>query len=129
MAHGGPKRHRSAGGLAPWQLARVTDHLHAHLDGTVSLTELAGLVGLSVFHFARAFKASTGLAPHQFQISLRMERARLLLARSPQSITEIAHALGYDSSQSFARAFRAAHGITPSDYRKDRVRRSPACSG
>jgi AraC family transcriptional regulator len=105
------------GGLAPWQLSRVTDHLHAHVDAPVSLADLAALTGLSVFHFARAFKASTGIAPHQFQITLRMDRARLLLCRSTLPVTDIALALGYDSSQSFSRAFRIAHGTTPTRYR------------
>jgi AraC family transcriptional regulator len=105
------------GGLAPWQLARVTDHLHAHAADPVSLADLAGLTGLSVYHFARAFKASTGIAPHQFQVSLRMERARLRLSGSAEPVTDIALSLGYDSSQSFSRAFRIAHGTTPTQYR------------
>lgn len=106
-----------AGGLAPRRLARVTDHLHAHMAAPVTLSDLAALTGLSTFHFARAFKTSTGLAPHQFQISLRMERARLRLSRTTDPITDIALSLGYDSSQSFSRAFRIAHGTTPSRYR------------
>jgi AraC family transcriptional regulator len=111
------KRRVPSGGLAPWQLARVTDHLHAEVGAAVSLADLAALTGLSVFHFARAFKTSTGIAPHQFHLSLKMERARLLLARSRAPVTEIALGLGYDSSQSFARAFRLAQGTTPSRYR------------
>jgi AraC family transcriptional regulator len=105
------------GRLAPWQLARVTDHLHANVAAPVSLAELAELTGLSVYHFARAFKTSTGIAPHQFHLSLRMERARLRLSRSAEPVTDIALSLGYDSSQSFARAFRIAHGTTPTQYR------------
>ncbi len=113
-------RHRlraPSGGLAPWQLARVTDHLHDHVAEAVSLADLAALCGLSVFHFARAFKTSTGIAPHQFHISLRMERARLCLSRSDSPVTEIAMSLGYDSSQSFSRAFRIANRVTPSQFR------------
>lgn len=117
MAGAQRKLRAPAGGLAPWQLARVTDHLHAHVAAPVSLAELAGLTGLSVYHFARAFKTSTGIAPHQFQVSLRMERARLHLACSAEPVTDIALSLGYDSSQSFARAFRIAHGTTPTKYR------------
>jgi AraC family transcriptional regulator len=111
------KRRAPSGGLAPWQLARVTDHLHAEVGALVSLADPAALTGLSVFHFARAFKSSTGIAPHQFHLSLKMERARLQLARSMASVTDIALGLGYDSSQSFARALRLAHGTTPSRYR------------
>lgn len=110
------------GGLAPWQLTRVTEHLHARHAEAVSLAELAALVGLSVFHFARAFKISTGLPPHRFQTAIRMERARLLLATTSRPVTEIAFALGYDSSQSFARAFRAAHALSPTRFREARDR-------
>lgn len=111
------------GGLAPWQLARVTEYLYAHLTEPVSLVDLASLVNLSVFHFARAFKASTGIAPHQFHVSMRMEQARLLLSRSDRPITDIALHLGYDSSQSFARAFRGANACSPSHYRLARAGR------
>jgi AraC family transcriptional regulator len=118
LLHGAQRRLPvPSGGLAPWQLARVVDHLHAHATEAVSLADLSMITGLSVFHFARAFKASTGIAPHQFQVSLRMESARRALSRSATPITEIALAVGYDSSQSFARAFRSAHGMTPSQYR------------
>ncbi|MBU0834690.1 MAG: AraC family transcriptional regulator [Alphaproteobacteria bacterium] len=117
MAQSQRKLRAPTGGLAPWQLSRVSDHLHARVDQPVSLADLAALTGLSVYHFARAFKASTGIAPHQFQVSLRMDRARMLLSRSTLTITEIALSLGYDSSQSFARAFRIAHGTTPTCYR------------
>ncbi len=117
LSGSGRRLRAPSGGLAPWQLARVTDHLHHHYAQAVSLADLAALCGLSVFHFARAFKTSTGIAPHQFQISLRMERARLHLSRSTAPITEIALSLGYDSSQSFSRAFRLANRMTPSQFR------------
>ena len=110
------------GGLAPWQLGRVTEYLQEHHADAVSLRELASLVDLSVFHFARAFKISTGLPPHRYQTAVRMERARLLLATTSAPVTEIALSLGYDSSQSFARAFRAAHAISPTRFRRSRER-------
>lgn len=110
-------------GLAPWQAARVTDYLHTHLAEPVSLAELAALVGLSVFHFARAFKQTTGLPPHRFHTALRMERARLLLATTSEPVTQIGLALGYDSSQSFARAFRGTHAVSPRRFRQSLVER------
>ncbi|MGP9819701.1 helix-turn-helix transcriptional regulator [Salinarimonas sp. NSM] len=110
------------GGLAPWQLSRATEYLQEHHAEAVSLRELATLVDLSVFHFARAFKISTGLPPHRYQTAIRMERARLLLATTSAPVTEIAFALGYDSSQSFARAFRGTHAISPTRFRQQRER-------
>jgi len=67
-------------GLAPWQERRAKDLMDATLQ--VSLTELADECGLSVAHFARAFKRSTGMAPHQWQIARRLSRAQALLAAS-----------------------------------------------
>jgi regulatory helix-turn-helix AraC family protein len=53
------------GGLAPWQLRRATELMNARLDGRLPLTRLAGECGLSVRHFARAFRQSTGMPPHR----------------------------------------------------------------
>jgi AraC family transcriptional regulator len=49
------------GGLAPWQARRCIEYLHDHASDSVSLEQLAALVGLSPFHFARAFKQTTGV--------------------------------------------------------------------
>lgn len=62
------------GGLAPWQERRCTEYLNDHPSENVGLEHLAGLVGLSPFHFARAFKQSTGVPPHRFQLDLRITR-------------------------------------------------------
>lgn len=110
------------GGLARWQERRVIDYLRDHLAEDTGIPELAALVGLSPFHFARQFRASTGLPPVAYQRRLRVERAQELLMRTELSVTEIAFATGYDSSQAFARAFRQAVGASPSEWRRDRRR-------
>jgi len=106
------------GGLAPWQVKRVTSHLNEHLAEDVSLADLAALVGLSTFHFCRAFKQSTGLPPHRWQVARRIERARELLESSNLPVTEVAARVGYDDPTLLARAFRKAVGVSPSDYRR-----------
>lgn len=65
----------AAGGLAPWQLRRVTDFIHDHLDAPVSLTQLAQLADLSSSQFARLFKLSTGLPTYRYQMRARINRA------------------------------------------------------
>lgn len=105
------------GGLAAWQSDRVISYMHEHLDHPVSLSQLAALVGLSPWHFARAFRASHGQPPHRFFVQLRLEKARELLAGSRLPVTEIAVLTGY-SSQQLARHFRQCWGCTPSDYRR-----------
>jgi AraC family transcriptional regulator len=68
------------GGLAAWQQRVIATHIDEHLAEQISLTTLAGLVGLSPYHFCRAFRQSFGTPPHRYHSSHRIERARTLLA-------------------------------------------------
>ncbi|MCP1727579.1 AraC family transcriptional regulator [Natronospira proteinivora] len=105
------------GGLTAWQSKQVMDYMRAHLDRPLSLRELAGVVNLSPWHFARTFRESHGLPPHRCLTHLRLEMARELLSQSQQSVTEIANAVGY-SSQHLARHFRRHLRCSPSEYRR-----------
>lgn len=113
-----PLRLIARGGLAPWQVRRCTDYLNDHASENIGLESLAALVGLSPYHFARAFKHSTGLPPHQYQLNLRVAQAKALLERTDILVTEIAFDVGYESSQALARLFRREVGMSPSDYRR-----------
>jgi AraC family transcriptional regulator len=108
------------GGLAPWQVRRVKEVMMADLAADQSLGALAAQVGLSPFHFARAFKKSVGIPPHAYQVRLRLEHAEALLLGTARSVTEIAMIVGYESSQALARAFHRTRGCTPSDFRRMR---------
>jgi AraC-type DNA-binding domain-containing proteins len=103
-------------GLADWQLRRVMEKLESMQD--ISLAGLASVANLSPYHFARAFKQTTGLPPHHFQLMRRIERAKELLTSTHLSVTEVALGVGYGSSQTLARAFRKEVGTTPIDYRR-----------
>jgi AraC family transcriptional regulator len=105
------------GGLSPSQVRRVTEYIQSHLDEDIRLQTLADLVGRSRFHFCRAFRKVTGYTPHQVLMRLRVRRACELLASSTMSITEVGMAVGYQTSSSFAQAFRIVTGETPSRYR------------
>ena len=107
------------GGLAGWQQKKVADYIEDRLDKEISLRDLAALVQLSPFHFARAFKQSFGEPPHRYQMGRRMERAKALLKVPAQTVTEVALMLGYAETSSFTSAFRRLVGVTPSDYRRD----------
>ncbi|CAN7772856.1 AraC family transcriptional regulator [Variovorax sp. LjRoot290] len=111
-------RRAAAGGLSPSHLRRVFDAMNADLSSEVSLANLARMVGLSYHHFCHAFKASTGVPPHQWLIEARVKRACELLRTTTDSISDISAAVGYDDPTQLARVFRARRGTTPQLYRR-----------
>jgi AraC-like DNA-binding protein len=112
---------RSRSGLAPWQQRRATEYLADHLSAAVTLTDIAQTAGLSAFHFARMFKKSTGSPPHAYQRRLRCQKAKELLTLTDLGVGDIAAAVGYDTPQAFARMFRSEVGVSPSEYRRERL--------
>jgi AraC family transcriptional regulator len=114
-----PVKPQPTGGLSRHQLRRVLDYVRAHLGGDLSLPELSGVIGLSAYHFFRAFRASVGVSPHQHVIGQRIGEARRLLAARRLSIAEVALALGFADQSHFAEAFRKATGTTPGRYRQE----------
>ncbi|WP_274864133.1 helix-turn-helix domain-containing protein [Serratia marcescens] len=108
------------GGLAPAVARRVREYIASHLDRPLLLADLAVQAGLSEYHFARMFKHSTGLAPHQFVMRARLQRAEQLLRHSQQPITEIALACGFSSASHFSNRFKAAYGFAPLQVRQGR---------
>lgn len=109
------------GGLADWRLRRAMDLLDARWADDVGLAELAEQAGLSPGHFASLFRRATGLSPHQWLIRRRIAEACAMLGDPRRSVTEVALACGFASSQHFATLFRERMGITPSAYRRDRL--------
>lgn len=104
--------------LAGWQLRRATDFIEENCLRNIRLEELAGLVGLSQSHFSHAFKASTGMAPHQWQVNARLRRAKTLIRRGNLSLIDIAVETGFADQAHFTRVFRKNFGITPANWRK-----------
>lgn len=106
------------GGLTAWQLRVVKALIDANLDGNVSLQYLASACHLSPMHLAHAFKKSTGVAPHQWLLLRRTERAKSLLAGSAMSLADIALECGFADQSHFTRVFRRATSVTPGLFRK-----------
>lgn len=106
------------GGLADWQVKKVTGWMREHLDEEIGLEELAALVGLSRFHFCTAFRKATGHTPHAWLVMQRIGEARRLLAMPELPVTEIALAVGYQTPSAFTAAFRKLVGTTPSEFRR-----------
>ncbi len=101
------------GGLAPHLRRRLVDYIEQHLDQPLALGELARLVALSEYHFARMFSTSFGLPPHRYVLQRRLLRARELLQHSALPLGEIALACGFASASHFSNRFRQAFGAAP----------------
>jgi AraC family transcriptional regulator len=108
------------GGLPVWRQKRVVEFIEEHLAEEISLAALAGLVDLSLYHFARAFRQSFGAPPHRYHMARRMDRARSLLQRPALSVTQIGIQIGFRETSSFTTAFRKFTGLTPTEYRRHR---------
>jgi AraC family transcriptional regulator len=108
------------GGLPVWQQKRIIEFVEEHLAEEISLADLAELVDLSLYHFARAFTQSFGLPPHRYHMAQRIERARSLLEKPALSVTQIGIQIGFREASSFTKAFRRFTGLTPTEYRRHR---------
>jgi AraC family transcriptional regulator len=104
--------------LSQARLRAVVEYIEEHLDASPSLEQMAAVARLSVYHFARQFKAATGLPPHQFVILRRVERAKeLLQAGADLSLAEVALRAGFSDQSQFARHFKRLVGVTPGQFR------------
>ena len=112
-------QHRpQATGLSKIQLRRVHDLMTASLEKGVSLNEMAAELNLSPYHFARQFKASMGVAPHQYFLRMRLDEAkRLLIQGRAQPIAAIALQTGFTDQAYLTRQFRNHFGLTPAKFR------------
>jgi AraC family transcriptional regulator len=106
------------GGLAPWQERRSKEMIAGDLTGVTPLHEIAKACGLSVGHFSRAFRRSTGLAPHAWLLQARVESAKALLRKQDASLSTIARACGFADQSHFSRTFTRRAGLSPGAWRK-----------
>jgi AraC family transcriptional regulator len=109
---------RLAGGLGDCQFQAVRALMEERLGEPVSLAELASVAGLSVSQFSRQFKARTGLAPHRFLLSLRVDQACRLLRTDTAPIAEIAIRCGFSHQEHLTRVMRAHLDTTPGAVRR-----------
>jgi AraC-like DNA-binding protein len=107
------------GGLASWQVRRVTDYIEQHLETALITEDLATVARLSTGHFCRAFKASMGETPHSYIIRQRLRRAQTLMLTSRDSLSQIACACGLTDQAHLTRLFRRMVGTTPMSWRRD----------
>ena len=108
----------TASGLAPWQLRRAKDMLLAELGQNRRLGEVADACRLSLSHFSRSFRTSTGISPHRWLIRARIEKAQEILVRREASLVDTALMCGFADQSHFSRVFKRLVGISPDAWRR-----------
>jgi AraC family transcriptional regulator len=112
-----PDRDRD-GALPRGRLKAVVEYIQEHLDAGPTLDQMAAIAQVSPFHFARQFKAATGLPPHQYVIARRVELAQQLLRQDGgASLADVATRVGFSDQSQFSRHFKRLLGVTPRRFR------------
>jgi AraC family transcriptional regulator len=109
------------GGLPEARLKRVLEYIDANVGRNITLSELASVVNMSLYYFAVLFRQSTGLSPHQYVLNQRVERAKKLLRDPKLSVLDVSMSVGFEHQNNFARAFRRVIGVSPTEFRRDRL--------
>ena len=103
--------------MAPGKLRRARDFIRSKLETDLSLRDIADAAGMSLFHFAKAFKSTTGVSPYRYVKEQRLRHARTLLHDPRLSIRQVALAVGF-SPRYFAAEFKERMGMTPRKFRE-----------
>jgi AraC-like DNA-binding protein len=99
----------------PDGVVRARDYLREHATESVSLETLAKEAFLSKYHLLRSFRRALGLTPHEYQMQLRLARARRLLADG-SAISRATYDAGFSDQSHLTRRFIAFYGMTPARY-------------
>ena len=113
-----PVRARSAP-VSPMVQARVAlarSEIDRHYYSQLSCEMLAGIAGMSRFHFIRTFKAAFSVAPYHYLMQVRIHHAKLLLSTTQQPLDAVAAAVGFDTQSSMCKAFRSIEGVSLSTF-------------
>jgi AraC family transcriptional regulator len=103
-------------GLTRSQARRVLEYIETNLSREVTLREMAGIVDLSPYHFARMFKRTMSTAPHRYVLERRVERAKAMLRTTGASLIEISLSTGFCNQSHFTSSFRRIVGATPTMF-------------
>jgi AraC family transcriptional regulator len=117
-----PETSSGSSALSGSRLRRVAEYIQQNLDKDLSLAELAAVVYMSPYHFARLFKDSTGVPPHRFVVRQRIARARGVLVTPELSIAQVSRRVGFRTPSHFTTVFRRVLGVTPRAYRTAALR-------
>lgn len=103
------------------RFARVIEQMHQHPDATMSSAAMARMCGLSQSQFDRSFRRVFGSSARQYLLRVRVEAACRRLAETEETVAALAVELGFYDHAHFTRCFRRIMGVTPVQYREERV--------
>lgn len=112
------KESRPFGGAGADKISELVSYIKITPNLNITVAQCAAFCNLSIPHFSRVFKKTTGASPIQFMLHLRIERARELLDFTDKSVADIAEGCGFRDQNYFARAFKKCVGVSPMQYRK-----------
>ncbi|MBD2211266.1 helix-turn-helix transcriptional regulator [Nostoc linckia FACHB-104] len=95
------------------------EYIRAHLSQEINLNQIAATIGFSPYHFARAFKVTTGLSPYQYVLRCRLEFAQQLLHNTQLSLAYVAAEAGFGNQSHMISVFRRILHITPKRYQQE----------
>ncbi len=100
------------------RMNNVLDYIEENLEEEIDYKQLAKIAYCSEFHFSRMFASISGISLSEYIRRRRLTLAAFELQKSDKRILEIANMYGYESADSFSRAFKKLHGIKPSECRQ-----------
>ncbi|MEW6645105.1 MAG: AraC family transcriptional regulator [Pseudomonadota bacterium] len=109
------------GGLAPWQERRAKEIMRARFASSLTIADVAAECRLSPSYFARSFKCSTGVAPHEFLSNMRIDEAKRLMLTTKLPLADIALICGFGDQSYFTRVFSRSVGASPGAWRRARL--------
>ena len=104
----------------PRAVRRSIEYINDNFSEEVRLKDIAGAVGMSMFHLSRTFRASTGVTLHRYLIRARVEKVKALLLDSDQSLAGIAGSAGFSDQSHMNKTFKRYTGTTPRLFRHAR---------
>lgn len=109
-------------GFSENSINRVLHYMNDNVERKLTISELAGMAGLSKSYFYRQFYKQMSVSPIEYFIRMKINKAAILLLKTSMSISQIAAKLGFGSSEYFSRTFKRVLGITASEFRKQNFR-------
>lgn len=103
---------------APYKMQKVINYIHNNLDAKLSISDLADIVEMSTFYFARTFKTHLQMSPAQYITKLKIEKSKVLLTETEFTILQVALEIGFENQSYFSQVFKKNTGLTPEYYRK-----------